>query len=63
MKLSLTVITISTLFQSTLGFAPVASFGLSTATTTAPTTTAVFSEPDDDEEGGLDLNLEEMFDM
>ena len=50
MKLSLTVITISTLFQSTLGFAPVASFGLSTATTTAPTTTAVFSEPDDDED-------------
>jgi len=29
----------------------------------ASTKTQLFSEPEDDEGGGLDLNLEEMFDM
>eukprot|EP00551_Chaetoceros_affinis_P011567 CAMPEP_0203662312 /NCGR_PEP_ID=MMETSP0090-20130426/320_1 /ASSEMBLY_ACC=CAM_ASM_001088 /TAXON_ID=426623 /ORGANISM="Chaetoceros affinis, Strain CCMP159" /LENGTH=88 /DNA_ID=CAMNT_0050525077 /DNA_START=50 /DNA_END=316 /DNA_ORIENTATION=+ len=68
MKLS--IITALALLQSTLGFAPVTSpsFGLTAAVSesasAATSTTAIFSEPnDDEEEGGLDLNLEEMFDM
>jgi len=43
------------LAASTAAFAPAFSRGLSA--------TKVFSEPADGEEGGLDLNLEEMFDM
>lgn len=45
-------------------FAPTASLsrGLTSSVATA-TPTQLFSEPEDDDEEGLDLNLEEMFDM
>ncbi len=61
MKLSIATITFAALVQSSVAFAP----ALSTRTfsVASSSTTAVFSEPADDEEEGLDLNLEEMFDM
>ena len=58
MKLSIATITIATLFQSSAAFAP----AFSTTNKAFGVSTAVFSEPADEEEG-LDLNLEEMFDM
>ena len=62
MKLALSVLALA---ATASAFAPasIASRGLTSSVATA-TPTQLFSEPeDDDEEEGLDLNLEEMFDM
>lgn len=63
MKLSLTLLAF---VSSAAAFSTPATFsrGLtaSVASTSAPTTTTLYSDPDEEEEG-LDLNLEEMFDM
>lgn len=60
MKLALSVLALA---ATASAFAPasVASRGLTSSVATA-TPTQLFSEPEDEEEG-LDLNLEEMFDM
>ena len=60
MKLALSVLALAATVSA---FAPasVASRGLTSSVATA-TPTQLFSEPEDEEEG-LDLNLEEMFDM
>ena len=60
MKLSIATIAFAALFQSTTAFAP--TFSTNKVAFGVTSTTAVFSEPADEEEG-LDLNLEEMFDM
>mmetsp|Transcript_30502 Transcript_30502/g.46704 ORF Transcript_30502/g.46704 Transcript_30502/m.46704 type:complete len:88 (+) Transcript_30502:251-514(+) len=57
-------VVLAVLVAMTSAFAPSASFGLSTKTTTT-TRTQLMAEPkkDEPEEDGLDLNLEEMFEM
>ena len=62
MKLALSVLALAATVSA---FAPasIASRGLTSSVATA-TPTQLFSEPEgDDDEEGLDLNLEEMFDM
>eukprot|EP00561_Arcocellulus_cornucervis_P005150 CAMPEP_0185826046 /NCGR_PEP_ID=MMETSP1322-20130828/31352_1 /TAXON_ID=265543 /ORGANISM="Minutocellus polymorphus, Strain RCC2270" /LENGTH=81 /DNA_ID=CAMNT_0028523771 /DNA_START=55 /DNA_END=300 /DNA_ORIENTATION=- len=58
------VLSVLTLAAAASAFAPSASLprGLTSSVATA-TPTQLFSEPEDDDEEGLDLNLEEMFDM
>lgn len=64
MKLSIATITFATLFQATAAFSPIATAFSTKSSVVVSSNTAVFAEPaDDEEEGGLDLNLEEMFDM
>lgn len=58
------VLSVLMLAAAASAFAPTASLsrGLTSSVATA-TPTQLFSEPEDDDEEGLDLNLEEMFDM
>ena len=58
------VLSVLMLAAAASAFAPSASVsrGLTSSVATA-TPTQLFSEPEDDDEEGLDLNLEEMFDM
>ena len=58
MKLALSVLALATTASA---FAPSAPFSRGLSTTVA--TTQLFSEPEEEEEGGLDLDLGEMFDM
>jgi hypothetical protein len=58
MKISIAILALAT---SASAFAP-ASFGVRSATKSASVISAA-NGGGDDEEGGLDLNLEEMFDM
>ena len=59
MKLALSVLALA---ATASAFAP-ASFASRGLTFSVATPTQLFSEPEDDDEEGLDLNLEEMFDM
>mmetsp|Transcript_8736 Transcript_8736/g.12699 ORF Transcript_8736/g.12699 Transcript_8736/m.12699 type:complete len:87 (-) Transcript_8736:23-283(-) len=66
MKLSLSIAFLAMTGAAAFTAAPATTFsrGLATATTTIqPSNTVLFSEPADDDEEGLDLNLEEMFEM
>ena len=48
---------------SVSAFAPSMTMSSRAVGTFSADSVALFAEPEDEEEGGLDLNLEEMFDM
>lgn len=61
MKLAITTITL--LFSGAIAFAPSTPVRQGVASVTTAQTTALFAGPEEEEEGGLDLDLEEMFGM
>mmetsp|Transcript_206 Transcript_206/g.268 ORF Transcript_206/g.268 Transcript_206/m.268 type:complete len:83 (+) Transcript_206:43-291(+) len=61
MKLSAAIITL--LAGSAAAFAPAMPSAAVRAASSSQQPTAMFAEPKDEEEGGLDLDLDEMFSM
>mmetsp|Transcript_8230 Transcript_8230/g.10451 ORF Transcript_8230/g.10451 Transcript_8230/m.10451 type:complete len:92 (+) Transcript_8230:153-428(+) len=67
MKLQLSLIVSTLLTSSVFSFTPATSnvrtFGMTKVAKLPTTSSTLFEGPEEEEEGGLDLNLEEMFTM